>query len=293
MKRKFKLVNSLKEELFLDGSTGILAVDPEGLGISFKNEYDQEGSRFRLLSRSLEMAEFKVEIVSGVRKGYKPYEVFDSLIAFLNYPPLKLVYQIDTGEYWRNIVLKDLPKTEINFAGNIKEPVTFECTSYWLNEKYQLIPRLHYVEGTGKVYGKSTYPYIYGVNFDELRKAIKLENHSVFISDISKRNASPIEITIHGPCTNPAWSIYKDSELFADDRYFVNVPEGAKLVVNSSIENTKAVIVNNDGTESSVYPQQDHKKTNFVTVPNGISYLVFQVGSASAEYRFYEERGIV
>ena len=138
MKRQFKLVNSLKEELFLDGTTGLLAVDPEGLGISFKNEYDQEGSRFRLLSRNVEMAEFKVEILSGVKKGYRPYEVFDSLIDFLNYPPLKLVYQIDTGEYWRNIVLKDLPKTEINFGGNIKEPVTFECTSYWLNEKYQL-----------------------------------------------------------------------------------------------------------------------------------------------------------
>lgn len=116
-----------------------------------------------------------------------------------------------------------------------------------------------------------------------------LKNHSRYLG---KSIGSPLEVTIYGPAKDPYWNIVKGSEVLQSDGFNIEIPEGYKLVVSSVPQDQKAVLVDRDGVESSVYQQQKLELSNFVTAPIGESVLIFY-NCDSVAYRMREERVIV
>lgn len=127
------------------------------------------------------------------------------------------------------------------------------------------------------------YPYIYESDYNGKSGVFQIENNSVYIGSAK---GSPVEITVHGPCTNPYWEILDGSKVLQSDGYNIDVPDGYKLVVSSIVQNQRVKLIAPDGTISDVYQQQDLSRSNFVTIPEGHVTLAFHnVGDVSFNYR--------
>ena len=127
------------------------------------------------------------------------------------------------------------------------------------------------------------YPYVYESDYNGKSGVFQIENNSVYIGSAK---GSPVEITVHGPCTNPYWEILDGSKVLQSDGYNIDVPDGYKLVVSSVVQKQRVKLIAPDGTISDVYQQQDLSKSNFVTIPEGHVTLAFHnVGDVSFNYR--------
>ena len=127
------------------------------------------------------------------------------------------------------------------------------------------------------------YPYVYESDYNGKSGVFQIENKSVYIGSAK---GSPVEITVHGPCTNPYWEILDGSKVLQSDGYNIDVPDGYKLVVSSVAQKQRVKLIAPDGTISDVYQQQDLSKSNFVTIPEGHVTVAFHnVGDVSFNYR--------
>lgn len=127
------------------------------------------------------------------------------------------------------------------------------------------------------------YPYVYESDYNGKSGVFQIENKSVYIGSAK---GSPVEITVHGPCTNPYWEILDGSKVLQSDGYNIDVPERYRLVVSSVVQKQRVKLIAPDGTISDVYQQQDLSKSNFVTIPDGRVTLAFHnVGDVSFNYR--------
>lgn len=128
-----------------------------------------------------------------------------------------------------------------------------------------------------------TYPFVYESDYNGKSGVFQIENNSVYIGSAK---GSPVEITVHGPCTNPYWEILDGSKVLQSDGYNIDVPDGYKLVVSSVVQKQRVKLIAPDGTISDVYQQQDLSRSNFVTIPEGHVTLAFHnVGDVSFNYR--------
>ena len=127
------------------------------------------------------------------------------------------------------------------------------------------------------------YPFVYESDYNGKSGVFQIENKSVYIGSAK---GSPVEITVHGPCTNPYWEILDGSKVLQSDGYNIDVPDGYKLVVSSVVQKQRVELIAPDGTISDVYQQQDLSKSNFITIPEGHVTLAFHnVGDVSFNYR--------
>lgn len=127
------------------------------------------------------------------------------------------------------------------------------------------------------------YPYVYESEYNGESGVFQIENNSVYIGSAK---GSPVEITVHGPCTNPYWEILDGSKVLQSDGYNIVVPEGYRLVVSSVVQKQRVKLIAPDGTISDVYQQQDLSRSNFITIPEGRVTLAFHnVGDVSFNYR--------
>ena len=127
------------------------------------------------------------------------------------------------------------------------------------------------------------YPYVYESDYNGKSGVFQIENNSVYIGSAK---GSPVEITVHGPCTNPYWEILDGSKVLQSDGYNIDVPEGYRLVVSSIVQNQRMKLIAPDGTISDVYQQQDLSRSNLIAIPEGHVTLAFHnVGDVSFVYR--------
>ncbi len=127
------------------------------------------------------------------------------------------------------------------------------------------------------------YRFVYKSDYNGKSGVFQIENNSVYIGSAK---GSPVEITVHGPCTNPYWEILDGSKVLQSDGYNIDVPDGYKLVVSSVVQKQRVKLIAPDGTISDVYQQQDLSKSNFITIPEGRVTLAFHnVGEVSFDYR--------
>ena len=127
------------------------------------------------------------------------------------------------------------------------------------------------------------YPFVYESDYNGKSGVFQIENKSVYIGSAK---GSPVEITVHGPCTNPYWEILDGSKVLQSDGYNIDVPDGYKLVVSSIVQNQRMKLIAPDGTISDVYQQQDLSRSNLIAIPEGHVTLAFHnVGDVSFKYR--------
>ena len=129
------------------------------------------------------------------------------------------------------------------------------------------------------------YPYYYESDYNGKNGVFTIRNDSVYIG---ASVGSPVEITIYGPCSNPYWEVLIGSTVDQSDGFNIEVAEGYRLVVSSVATEQRARLIAPDGTVSNVYQQQDLARSNFVTLPEGQSRLIFH-NVSTVKFRYREE----
>ena len=457
MIRKISILNEKGDLLDFSDREKFLLYDVSGLGVEFDNKVDIFNASVLMNSQNLKLGQLKAKLLVG-QNSVNGYEIFSEMFRFLNSPPYTVIYETDTGVFYRDCVLNKLTKSDMkkgrvfiediifdfltpfykeisetykptsdtegdgkiyagtnkprnlivnpNFLNNMQDwsnmsdpegtyqlqvPATDKPTSnilkltssnnklssfyngwglnvrkgdrlsfrvdiktennpdydrpvirvgYGTGEKnykysdlgitasslgfktaaisfvvpedgvfsFQLINQNLSTLGTMSTYfrepilirgevsdipsdfysGKPSnnyyvYPYVYESEYNGESGVFQIENSSVYIGSAK---GSPVEITVHGPCTNPYWEILDGSKVLQSDGYNVDVPDGYKLVVSSVVQKQRVKLIAPDGTISDVYQQQDLSKSNFVTIPEGHVTLAFHnVGDVSFVYR--------
>lgn len=151
MTRGFKIYNSNGDMIDLLNNLDFFSINPEGLGVSFDNEYHESNSNFLLDSSKVSMGQFKIDILFGAVTG-ESYERYDDLLKLLNAPPYRLVYETSVGVWNRTCKLNELSKTEIKELNIMVESITLDMMTPWyvdVEESYVPTPEQ---DGDGKIY---------------------------------------------------------------------------------------------------------------------------------------------
>lgn len=291
MIRQFRLYNSKDDMIDLLNNLDFFGVDPEGLGVSFDNALYGSNANFLPSGRALNAQQFTISILFGAETG-ESYQRYRDFVQFLNKPPYRLFYETDAGAYYRDCLLSELTKTELNEYFVLQENFVLDFTTpfyRWVNESYEPTPD---TAGDGKIYVDNsagehyyTYPYFYESDYNGKNGVFTIRNDSVYIG---ASVGSPVEITIYGPCSNPYWEVLLGSTVDQSDGFNIEVADGYRLVVSSVATEQRARLFAPDGTVSNVYQQQDLARSNFVTLPEGQSRLIFH-NVSTVKFRYREE----
>lgn len=282
--RKFSLQNS-QGDVFDLNTPDFFAYNPEGLGIQIANSYSTDGVNFQLLSETLQQNKITLPLLFGGTQEGNPYERYDALLQFLDWPPLKLLYTIpEMGTFTRDVRLAGLTKSEMNLFSVIDETLTLDCLTPWYVWVESNLTRYDDQEGDGLIFknvdmarnmGFYIHPYVYQEQKnDGVPSEVSIENRSRHLG-LSEGSALEVSISpTKGHIRNPHWTL-KNKGSVQSDGYFVNVIPGETLRVSSDPTREFARIERVDGQITNIYKYQDIMRSNFVRVPKGTSQLSF------------------
>lgn len=128
--RQIWLVNANNEMFDLAGDPNVCKVflnGPRGLG------FDTELSSIRFGNANYTVtSQAKFPSISGTLIFYKePYETYREFISFLNAGDIKLYYQPKDHEYYMDVDVTKVDKTEIDKYGALRCSISFTPLSFW------------------------------------------------------------------------------------------------------------------------------------------------------------------
>ena len=239
MVREFKLVNEKGQEYSLmDIYNHCLLTDPSGLGYSYTTEYEQLGNTFVTNLRKFEQGQ-----ISGTA-NFLSYDNYKNLVDFIEASEslrfsYKIPFQNGKKEYFKDIQIQSITKTQKQINGIISETVTFDCLSLW--------------------YEENTFIHTIQPKVNEIRWDFKWD--SKFI-DYSTRSIqfinnghveSPILVEIDGHVLNPKIELYVEGELYQELPFTVEIEEYEKLLYGTQEGNFYLNRQKTDGTLESLF----------------------------------------
>lgn len=260
MYRQFKIVNSIGEEIDLNG-TEELFVSPAGLGYVQQNNMAAIGSGFYKNAKKSYPARNIVGMI--VFAGDDPYTQYREFVNFVNKGyDLTMKYKPnEPNEYLCDIDIEYINKTELK-VGVLECPVSFYAKTPW----YQKTPQtIRIVPGGGGNISK------FDVTFD-FAFVGEATNGTAQIQTLGHLPAS-LEIVVPGPVTNPSIKLVSsDGTVEGLMTLAAEIDEGSTLRYSSKYLDTGVWI---DGEEQ--IEALDMNNENFFRVPTeGVHSLVIE-----------------
>ena len=256
MVRKFGLINENGEEYSLmDLEKYCLLIDPTGLGMTYDTSYEKVGISFQKNLRQLEQGEISGTAVFSNYKNYR------NLIDFIeNSSELRFHYVVpNVGEYYRDVLIKEISKTEIKPTGFMEETITFECISLW--------------------YSINEANYIIKANEDEIRWDFKWDSRFISYSTRSLvivnngHTDAAIRLSIDGEVVNPEISLTVEGVEVQTIPFTCSIQEYEKFEYSSKDGNSYVRKRNTNGTYTSLFNLSvlEFNNNNVLKLPQGKS----------------------
>lgn len=259
MVREFKLVNEKGQEYSLmDIKNYCLLTDPSGLGYSYSAEYEQLGNTFITNLRKLEQGQ-----ISGT-VNFLNYDNYKNFVDFIERAEtLKFSYKIpfknSTKEYFKDVNIQNLTKTQIQTNNVISETVTFDCLSLW--------------------YEQTTAIYTIEPKDNEIRWDFEWDSR---FADYDTRNLqyineghveSPIVVEINGHVINPKIELYVEGQLYQTVEFTVEIEEYEKLLYGTKEDEFYINRQKTDGTLEDLFKDWiiDFPNDNVIRLPKNKS----------------------
>ena len=259
MVRQFKLINEKGQEYSLmDIENNCLLTEPGGLGYSYNTEYEQLGNTFITNMRKQEQ---------GQITGIANFMCYDNYLALINFiersEKLRIAYKIpflnNSREFYKDINIQSITKTQLQTNGILSETITFDCLSLWYEENKTI--------------------YSTEAEQNEIRWDFKWDSKFV---DYDTRNLkfineghieAPVEILIDGPIQNPILQLYVEGELYQEVEINVNIQEYEKFAYGTRENNFYINKINTDGTSTSLFTLDniDFESDNVIRIPSAKS----------------------
>lgn len=256
MVRGFKLVNEKGQEFsMMDIENYCLLTEPQGLGFSYEAEYERLGYTFIQKARKIEQGQMPATI------NFTNYDNYRRLVDFLEESEaLKLVYKIPykdrEKEYFRDIDINVLTKTEIQTNKVMSENATIDFLSLWYEEKTA-------------VYNLD--------NSDDDIIRWDFEWDSKFADyDVSNLNLineghvqAPVIIEIDGRVVNPRLELWVEGVKYQTVTMSVTIDEYEKLLYSSKENGFYINKQNQDGTLENLFNLDviDFANDNVIRIP--------------------------
>lgn len=255
MVREFKLVNEKGQEYSLmDPENYCFLSDPTGLGYSNSIEYEKMQNTFIETLNTIEQG--KVE-------GTAIFENYDNYLKLINFTEfsesLKFVYKIpfldSEKEYYRDVKLQSLSKTQKQTDGLLKESIVFDCLSLWYSEN----TITYTVENSEN---EIRWDFIWGSIFkssDARNLDFKNTGHV----------EATIELEIDGPVINPKFELYINGNLCKTIDLTVEIKKYEKLLYGTRENQFHIKKINVDGTEKDLFEEDviDINNDNVIRFP--------------------------
>lgn len=239
MVREFKLINDKGQEYsFMDIENYCLLTEPTGLGYGYNAEYEQLGNTFISNLRKIEQGQIEGQV------NFLNYDNYKKLIDFIEQAEsLKFSYKVPltegVKEYFKDVQIQNITKTEIQPNGIISETIIFDCLSLW------------YEENT----------VIYKIEPQENEMRWNFTWDSRFI-DYNARNLSfvnqghveaPILVSMNGQIVNPRIELYIEGQLYQSVEIKTTIEEYEKLLYGTKENDFYINKENTDGTLTSLF----------------------------------------
>lgn len=260
MVREFRLINEKGQEFsFMNIYDNTLFTDPAGLGYSYNTEYQQLGDTFISNLRNIQQGQ-----ISGTL-NFLNYDNYTSFVNFVeSSESLRIGYKIpysdgSTREYFKDVQIQSLSKTQVQTNGILSETVTFDCLSLW------------YEENTA----------IYTIESQENEIRWDFEWDSRF-TDYDTRNLqyinqghveAPIYIEIDGQVVNPKIELYVEGELYQTVDINTTIAQYEKLLYDTRENQFYIGKQNTDGSTTSLFSLDyiDFYNDNVIRLPKNKS----------------------
>lgn len=255
MVREFKLVNEKGQEYSLMNINDYcLLTKPTGLGYSYSTEYERLGNTFIANLRKVEQGQ-----INGIVNFLK-YDNYKNFIDFIeSSEKLKFSYKIPfeqgVKEYFKDVNIQSVPKSEIQTNGLISEPVIFDCLSLW--------------------YEENTVIYTIQPETGEIRWDFRWDSR---FTDYDSRNLTyinkghveaPVLIEMSGHLVNPKIELYIEGELYQTVAFNVEIAEYEKLLYRTKENEFYINRQKTDGTIESLFSLDviDFENDNVIRLP--------------------------
>lgn len=259
MVREFKLVNEKGQEYSLMNINDYcLLTEPSGLGYSYSTEYERLGNTFIANLRKVEQGQ-----INGIANFLK-YDNYKNFIDFIEgSEKLKFSYKIPfeqgVKEYFKDVNIQSVPKSEIQTNGLISEQIVFDCLSLW--------------------YEENTVIYTIEPLTNEIRWNFRWDSR---FTDYDSRNLTyinkghveaPVLIEMSGHLVNPKIELYIEGELYQTVTFNVEIAEYEKLLYGTKENEFHINRQKTDGTIESLFDLDviDFENDNVIRLPTNKS----------------------
>lgn len=277
--REFKLVNEKGQTYSLmDIKDYALLTEPDGLGYSYSTSYTKVGEVFINNIKEQEQVQ-----ITGIC-NFLYYENYTNLVNFIeSSESLRLSYKIPLKdgsqiEYFKNIEIQSLGKTEKEENGILSCPISFDMTSLWYEQK-------EYTYDMSAEDNEVRWDFRWGSRFANYNSR-KLEFNN------TGHTLAPIYLEIDGAVTNPE-IIVTDSNGTTLFNLLINITiaQYEKFIYSSVDGDIKILKQNVDGTYENLFKQAyiDIENNNIFKLPLGTSNITIQADNeiVSAKLNIY------
>lgn len=261
MVREFKLVNEKGQEYSLmDIEKNCLLTEPSGLGTSYSSEYERLGYSFIQSLRTFEQGQIQAQL------NFINYDNYRNLVDFIeNSEKLKLEYilpyKTGTKQYYKDIEINLLSKSEIQPNGVMTESITMDCLSLWyekLNLTYNIIK--------DDIDNLILWDFIWDSKFNgSANSEINLVN--------TGHVEAPIELEISGRVINPYVVLSIEGQEYQRVTFNIEIGIYEKLLYGSKENNFYILKQLEDGTTESLFKLDviDFSNDNVIRIPKNKS----------------------
>lgn len=276
MVREFKLINENGQEYSLmDIERYCLLTDPSGLGFSYTTEYKQLGNIFISNLRKLEQGQ-----ISGT-VNFLSYDNYKNFVDFIERAEsLKFAYKIpfknSSKEYFKDVNIQSLTKTQIQTNGIISESITFDCLSLW----YEQLTTVYTIE---KIENEIQWDFVWDSRFADYT------SRSIIANNDGHVNAA-IKVEISGHVINPGIYVYHNGEIYAGLTILTTIEEGEKLLYSSKDQEIYIRKQNKDGSTENLFKEKygiDINNRNIFDIPKGSSEIAITAENNIANAKLY------
>lgn len=275
MVREFKLINEKGLEYSLmDIHNYCFLTEPSGLGYSYSTEYEQLGNTFIANLRKIEQ---------GQIEGIVNFLNYDNYKKFIDYieesENLRFSYKIPFGEkqkeYFKDIQIQSLTKTEMQTNGVISESIIFDCLSLW----YEQIVTNYTIE---RIQDEIQWDFVWDSRFaDYTSRSIIVKNDGHIDAEV--------KVEISGHVINPGIYVYHDKEIYGGLTIPITIENEERLLYSSRDQETYIRKENKDKTVENLFKNQyiDLNNNNIFKIPKGTSEIALTAENNITKARLF------
>ena len=231
--RSFGLITKSGTEINLTSSK-IFFYAPEGLGYDVNLSYRRIGNEYVLESRELSQ-----QTISGtiIFMGDDPYDQYYRFVHNTYKSGLILWYSPfgKKMQYWRDVVVSSITKTELNQSGFLECSIEFVASTPWYTRLYLQTRPANISNNYGWVWDTSTNPSNPELGFSkssfplQFRSSVDMR----LVVNVETDMLSPCALCIRGSIIRPKWKHFVGQKLVAEGGVECNVSAHNFLIVDN------------------------------------------------------------